>query len=409
MKGSLLRRAAHWAAFVVPVLLLAAGVTAPAQAGQPHRLARYHLTVLPSLGGTESGGNSVNNRGWVAGFSNLAGDQTRHATLWRHRRAVDLGTLGGPNSSVAWPVKNNRGVIVGIAETAELDPLGEAWSCSAFFPGEPTGHTCLGFVWEAGRMRALPTLGGNNGFAAGANQRGLAVGWAENTVRDPTCNPPQILQFRAVIWGPRGRVRELPPLPGDTVSAATAINDRGQAVGISGVCDNAVGRFSARHAVRWEHGRPIDIGNLGGGAWHTPMAINHRGDVVGFSNLPGDTGGRFNAHAFLWTERDGLTDLGTLPGDTTSQALGINARRQVVGLSCGTRGCRAFLWQHGVLTDLNTLVSSTVTVQLTYAGDINDAGVITGAALDQKTGRGRAFIATPSTRGNERTAAVHPR
>jgi hypothetical protein len=47
---------------------------------------------------------------------------------------------------VAWPVKNNRGVIAGIAQTAKTDPLGEAWSCSAFFPGEPTGHTCLGFV-----------------------------------------------------------------------------------------------------------------------------------------------------------------------------------------------------------------------------------------------------------------------
>ena len=91
-------------------------------------------------------------------------------------------------------------------------------------------------------MRALPTLGGNNGFATGANNRGQVVGWAENAVQDPTCVPPQVLQFRAVIWGPEDdQIQELLPLPGDTSSAATAINNRGQVVGISGICDQAVG------------------------------------------------------------------------------------------------------------------------------------------------------------------------
>jgi probable HAF family extracellular repeat protein len=399
MKRHQLRRAVYRAAFMVPVLLLAVGVTprVQARADQAHSRTRYEVTNLASLGGTESAGNSINNRGWIAGFSNLPGDQARHATLWRHGLIVDLGTLGGPNSSVAWPVKNNRGVIAGIAETSQLDPLGEAWSCSAFFPGDPSGHTCLGFVWQSGRMRALPTLGGSNGFAAGVNQRGQVVGWAENTVHDPTCNPPQVLQFRAVIWGPRnGRIQELPPLRGDTVTAATAINDRGQVVGISGICDNAVGRFSARHAVLWEKGKVTDIGNLGGVAWHTPMAINDRGDVVGFSNPPGDEDGRFIAHAFLWSKHGGIMDLGTLPGDTTSQALGINARRQVVGLSCGESGCRAFLWDGGVMTDLNTLVAPGFAGHLVFANDINDAGVITGQTLDQETDESLAFVAAPS-------------
>lgn len=85
-------------------------------------------------------------------------------------------------------------------------------------------------------MRPLPTLGGTNGFATGTNNKGQIVGWAENTVHDPTCVAPQVLQFRAVAWGPKeGQIRELPPLPGDTVSAATALNDRGQVVGISGI------------------------------------------------------------------------------------------------------------------------------------------------------------------------------
>src|SRR5207247_5814817 len=85
-------------------------------------------------------------------------------------------------------------------------------------------------------MQALPTLGGNQGFATGVNSRDQVVGWAETTVHDPTCNSPQVLQFRAVLWQPQqGAMQQLPPLPGDSTSAATAINDKGQAVGISGI------------------------------------------------------------------------------------------------------------------------------------------------------------------------------
>lgn len=94
-------------------------------------------------------------------------------------------------------------------------------------------------------------------------------------MRDATCVPPQVLQFRPVVWGPGPhQLRELPPLPGDTSGAATAINDRGLVVGISGICDQAVGRYTARHAVLWGNGHATDLGNLGGDSWNTPMAIN---------------------------------------------------------------------------------------------------------------------------------------
>ncbi len=372
--------------------LLASGVS-PAQA---QRVRSYEITQLGSLGGTTSAGSGINNRGWITGFSNLEEDQTTHATLWRHGATIDLGTLGGPdtNSAVLWPVKSENGMIVGVAETDQIDPLGEAWSCSFFFPSA-TGHTCLGFVWQDGEMSPLPTLGGNNGFATGVNNRGQVVGWAENAVHDPTCNAPQVLQFRAVLWDTRrDRVQELPPLPGDTVSAATAINDRGQVVGISGICDNAVGRFSAAHAVLWEDGVVTDPGDLGGETWNTPMAINQQGEVVGFANLPGGDPGAFNAHAFLWTEADGMQDLGTLlPDDAFSQALGINGRGQVVGLSCGGSGCRAFLWENDVMTDLNTLVPG-YGGHLVFANDINARGSITGQTIDPETGDAVAFLAT---------------
>ena len=379
-------------ASIIRILVLGLTLAGAAQA------AEYRVTNLPSLGGTVSRGNSINNRGWIVGYSNLPGNQSRHAALWIDGEIVDLGTLGGPNSSVVWPVKNNRGLIAGISQTSTPDPLGENWSCAAFFPGATaTGFTCVGFAWENGKMRALPTLGGNNGFATGANNRGQIVGWAENTVQDPTCVPPQVLQFRAVVWGPkRNQIRELPPLPGDTSGAATAINDRGQVVGISGTCDQAVGRYTAAHAVLWDKGRVIDLGNLGAPWWNTAMAINQRGDVVGFAGVPGGDADNPILHAFLWTRRGGIQDLGTLPGDLTSQANGINERGQVVGSSCNAAGsCRAFLWENGVMKDLNTLVEPGYTGVLMNAQDIDDHGEISGRAFDPATGELPAFVAVP--------------
>jgi len=197
----------------------------------------YELTLLQGLGGGAAA-NGINDRGWVTGVANNAGNTVSHAALWvGGSDAIDLGTLGAPtlNSAVAWPIKSNNGVVVGISDTNEDNPLGEAFSCWPFFaPGVPTGKICKGFRWQKGTMSPLPPFsGGYNSYATAVNNRGQVVGWAENGVFDPTCNPAsQRLQFRAVIWWNNGRMQELVPLPGDSVSAATAINDRGQVAGV---------------------------------------------------------------------------------------------------------------------------------------------------------------------------------
>ena len=358
---------------------------------------RYTITDLPSLGGTNSRANSINNRGWLAGYSNLAGNQSRHAALWRDDALTDLGTLGGPNSAVTWSVKANSGIVAGIAQTSMPDPLGEAWSSAAFYPGATgSGYINLGFVWENGMIRALPTLGGNNGFATGANSRGQVVGWAENTTHDPTCVPPQQLQFRPVIYGPKAnQIAEFPLFTGDTSGAATAINEQGQAVGISGICDQSVGRYTAKHALRWDNGKVVDLGNLGAPFWNTPTNINQRGDVVGFAGAPNDPDGNF-LQAFIWTAKDGIQPLGFLPGDVHSEAYGINEKRQAVGLSCDADGnCRAFIWENGVMRDLNDFKLASYTARLEQARDINEAGEIAGRSLDA-AGVRRAFLAVPA-------------
>jgi probable HAF family extracellular repeat protein len=391
--------------YMLLTLLIAACCCGAAMAQtQAKAKVQYQVSNLASLGGTNSAGNSINDQTWVAGYSRLLDNQSRHAVLWRNGSITDLGTLGGPNSSVTWNVKNTEGIIVGISQTATTEPLGEWWSSFAFYGGPNNiGFINLGFVWEQGQMRGLPNFpGGNNGFATGANNLGQVVGWAENGVHDTACVSPQVLQFRPAMWSlgpPADQIHELPLIPGDSSGAATAINDNGQIVGISGICDQALGRHTARHAVIWENGGVTDIGNLGANWWNTPTAINQRGDVVGFAGDPAFVEGDI-VHAFMWTRENGIRHLKPLPRRTPkhvdSEAYGINEARQVVGVSCDADfvDCRAVVWNQGnTPTDLNDLKGG-FSAHLESAKDINNLGQITGRAID--TGVRTAYLAVPT-------------
>jgi len=393
--------------FVILIAVCFGATLAPVHAQRPEAMkatGQYQVSTLPDFGGTSSGGNSINDQSWAAGYSRFP-NRDRHATLWRSSLLTDLGTLGGPNSSVTWNVKNTQGIIVGISQTADPEPLGEAWSSAAFYSSpHNVGFINLGFVWQQGQMRGLPNFtGGNNGFATGANNFGQVVGWAENGVHDPTCCCTQVLQFRPAMWtlGPPDQIHGLPVFPGDTSGAATAINDNGQIVGISGICDQAVGRHTAKHAVLWENGTVTDIyPNAPAPWWNTPTAINQHGDVVGFAGDPAFVEGDI-LHAFMWTREDGIRQLKPLPNRTPthvdSEAYGINEARQVVGVSCDADqvDCRAVIWDHGnTPTDLNDLKGS-YSAFLASAKDINDKGEITGRAFDPTTGALIAYLAVP--------------
>ena len=408
MKKQLTTKRSSRIPLFVLISICCSATIAPALA-QEQRAAKhtrqYQVSNLPDFGGTSSGGNSINDQSWAAGYSRLP-DRNRHATLWRNSSLSDLGTLGGPNSSVTWNVKNTAGIIVGISQTLTPEPLGESWSSAAFYSTpNNVGYINLGFVWEQNlnQMRGLPNFpGGNNGFATGANNLGQAVGWAENGVHDPTCCCTQVLQFRPAMWtlGPPDHIHELPLIPGDTSGAATAINDNGQIVGISGICDQAVGRHTAKHAVLWQNGGVTNLGTFPAAWWNTPTAINQHGDIVGFAGDPAFVEGDV-LHAFMWTRDDGLRPLKPLKGRTPqhvdSEAYGINERRQVVGVSCDAdqTDCRAVVWDHGAYpTDLND-VKGDYSAFLALAKDINDKGEITGRAIDPTTGALIAYLALP--------------
>lgn len=379
--------------------------------------AKYTIAALPTLGGTQGRSNSVNDIGWVTGWANLTGDLYQHATLWRRGQITDLGTLGGNNSTIEWPVINSHGIIVGGSETTQpeartpIDPNGENFCLIS------TGTTnyCLGFLWQNGSMVALPTLGGPNAYAVGVNNRDLVIGWSETAAADPSCQPPQVYNAHGFTYQ-NGALADLPPLPGDHLSAAIALNDRGEIVGLSGICanPNTVGFPLTRHAVMWKpNGSVIDLGNLGGSnpdpnnflSGFAATNINNLGQVVGLSVVVGDT----TVHAFLW-DQGVMTEIPPVAGDFLSVAWGIGEHGEVLGQSCDVNfNCRGFIWKNGITTDINTLVPARNNLYVIDANFLNEEGEITGQALDLTTGAMPAILISPVDNDSEEAGDGHHR
>ena len=104
-----------------------------------------------------------------------------------------------------------------------------------------------------------------------------------------------------------------------------------------------------------------------------------------------------------------MVPLPLLEGDKTSAAYDINEEGQIVGVSNGPLdgpvGQRAFLYENGMMMDLNGLIQPDSSLYLLLAQGINDSGEIVGTAIDSSTSAVVAFLAVPSY-GGESEAGV---
>ena len=381
-----------FSAWALAVLVFPMTVAAQNAEQRPAPATRYTVIDLGTLsGGSFSQPFFMNRYGLVSGSSSLS-DGSQHATLWLEGLKIDIGAsgLGGPNS-IAFG-NNVRFQATGEAETSTPDPNNED------FCGFGTHLTCLPFLWQNGAMVQLPVLGGNNGVAMAISSWGEVAGFAENSTPDPGCPAPQVLHFKPVVWE-KGVIHQLPTVGGDPDGVAQEINGEGKVVGASGTCStfntNFLYNLVPVHALLWEKGKAIDLGNLGGktglAGGNIAYDINNQGQVVGNSDLPGDT----TFHAFLWTWKTGMQDLGTVSGDVASVAISINDGGSVVGASLDANfNPRAFLWEKGVMTDLNTLTAGESPLSLLTGCSINSRGEITGLGLTS-TGEIHTYLARP--------------
>jgi probable HAF family extracellular repeat protein len=328
------------------------------------------LRTLPGTANC-SNANWINARGNIAGNSEIRkidpvlGVKEIRAVLWKQGQIMDLGTLGG-NESTAISV-NNRDQVVGFALNTVPDPL------SLFFGPTET----RAFLWQNGVMQDLGTLGGPDALPFAINERGQVAGVSyTNSTVNPTTGMPTVDPF---LWD-HGRMIDIGTL-GGTVGGPGAqgnvmINNRGQVIGTSNLAGDQV-----THAFVWQNGVLTDLGTLGGDN-SFPLWINDAGDIVGEADLLGSDVTHLH-HAFLW-KNGVMTDLGTL--GSTSHAEGINSKSQVVGRSrigaVDNPHQHAFLWENGgPMIDLNTLIPANSSLELRDALYINDRGEIAGAGV----------------------------
>ncbi len=249
---------------------------------------------------------------------------------------VDLGTLPGNNYSVARSVN----------ATAEVT--------GAF--GSDRNNTSGIFLYSAGDMTSLGTLGGTSGIGNGINASSQIAGYS--TGSDGT--------YHAFL-ATSGTLTNIGDLGGGS-AVAYGINDAGQVVG------SAVTAQGANHPFLYSNGQMVDLGTLGSPNnvdwWNSAQSVNNAGVVVGTSY---DAKGNF--HGFIWNNGK-MSALGALGGQW-SEAFAINNKNQTTGIAYtkGNALAHAFLETAGKMTDLGTLEGPLAT---SWGLAINDSGVIVG-------------------------------
>jgi uncharacterized membrane protein len=113
-------------------------------------------------------------------------------------------------------------------------------------------------------------------IAKGLNNAGQVVGIIAS---------PPLFETQAILWQD-GKSRLLPNFPGDTQSAAHAVNDRGQIIGRSG-------NDHGNRLVLWDGDTITDLTSLIPESerwdWLEPIDMNDQGWIVGYGGRDGQT------------------------------------------------------------------------------------------------------------------------
>jgi len=308
---------------------------------------------------------------------------------------IDLGTLGG---SATFPAAVNQ---LGWVTGTTSSPLGSR-----------------AFLWRNGVMEPRHPLG-DNSFGEGINDLGEIVGehgpsfnenaglwladgtlidigrlgnpraWARDVNNDTIVvgsSHFDVGPIRGYVWedGKFTILRSL--IPEHEGSGAIRVGEGNQVVG--GASYEPAGRSQA---VLWKDGEPNGLGLLEEGRTSAGRGTNNLGQVVGWGSI------FVNHHAFLW-ENGVMSDINVDSFANSTFAMAINDDEFIVGsmIKRGTLENLACYWQNRELRDLNELLPPRDEWTLIEARDINNFGQIVGFGTHR--GReNRGFILSPVT------------
>ncbi|HZW31463.1 MAG TPA: hypothetical protein VFF52_12200 [Isosphaeraceae bacterium] len=302
----------------------------------------YTITVLDGNDGSLTFPLFLNNLGQVAGtWNQFSGPHG----------------AGGDHPFFYDPTAGGKVTLPGIISPSGQNPGSYA------FPGWISGLNDLGqvvgtdntgtFLYDSktGQMTSLPGPAGlitNSGEVIGTEQVAPLGGWANfHPYSDQN-----------------GSLQDLGVPPGAVGAQVQAANHLGQVLVQAAMTPGAFD-----HSFLLSGGKWTDLGNFYG------AAINDQGTIAGNT---GYVAGQ-PTHAAVIPAGGSPIDLGTLPGDTFSSAYGINNQGQVVGLSFSqnsTNLYQGFLYQNGVMTNLNSLLPANSGWTIRWGLAINDQGQI---------------------------------
>ena len=243
-----------------------------------------------------------------------------------------------PGLSYAYSWNGNTTTSLGIGEALAINNLGQVVGVNV-----TAGNLQQAVLWNSGSTSptVLGSIGGLSSGALSINDSGQIVGYSgdnavvwNNGSTTPTNlgsggarginNSGQIVgnsNGNAVVWNNGSTT---PTILGS--GAAEGINNLGQIVGTS-----------VNNAVIWNGGTPTILGGLGG-TWSIANAINDLGQAVGLSTYPNSYA---HVNATLW-DGSNVIDLNSLIdpslGFTLVVASGINNAGQIVGYGINALG-----------------------------------------------------------------------
>lgn len=320
---------------------------------------KVEITDLGTLGGDLSGAVAINDSEQVIGWSWTPGNDDSHVFLYQNGQMSDLYPFLYAERI------NNAGQVAGVGASGNI-----------YYPA--MYDTLTGTFSTLGSLGGVTTEG-FAGLALGIGAPGQVVGYSFL---------PSTGRYHAFLSN-NGTMRDLGCIPGTRngcLTVANDINDQGQIVGVGQPFGSAL-----LYAFLYQNGVMTDITPFGS-SWATATAINNNGHVVG-SYL---TKNRLFTHSFIYA--NGVsTEIGL--GTLDTEAYDINDVGQVVGMTIvSPTSCRtcydyaphAFVFQNGVLIDLNNLLPEGSEWELTWAYAINNNGSIVGEGTIN--GRTHAFL-----------------